>query len=61
MMCQADSGSATGCRPVCDLPAAVAVTHEGYRGPYVAHLCPWHAARLSARIWPYRVLGQVAT
>lgn len=36
--CAHDSGSATGCRPICDAPAVVAVTHTGYRGPYVTPL-----------------------
>ena len=59
MICAADSGSATGCRPICDAPAVVAVTHTGYRGPYVTRLCRRHADQLPGRIYPDRVTGEV--
>lgn len=55
MTCEQDSGSATGCRPVCSEPATRELTHTGYRGPYVTRLCAAHAAALSARVWPERV------
>lgn len=57
--CAADSGSATGCRPVCADPATVTVTYEGYRGPYVTRLCADHARTVAPRIWPYAVLSAV--
>lgn len=59
MICQWDSGSATGCAPACSAPARRTVTHEGYRGPYVSALCDRHAKILPARIYPDRVLADV--
>jgi hypothetical protein len=52
IVCAADSGSATGCRPVCDAAATREVTYTGDRGPYVTSLCDAHAATLAARVWP---------
>lgn len=58
VMCVHDSGSATGCRPACDSPAVVEMTHTGYRGPYAVRLCRRHADRLAGRIYPDTVTGE---
>lgn len=55
MRCTADSGSMTGCRPVCDAAATRTVTHWGYGGPYVYLLCERHAGQAAARHYPDRV------
>jgi hypothetical protein len=55
--CQEDSGSMTGCEPVCDAPATHLVTHHGHYGaePYVSQKCARHANGSAARHWPDRV------
>lgn len=53
--CLADSGAATGCRPVCDRPAVRVLTYGGYGGPYVTRLCDTHADGLAARVYPDQV------
>ena len=53
--CVADSGSMTGCRPVCDAPATRLVTSDGYGGPYTRRLCDRHAHHEPARVYPDRV------
>jgi hypothetical protein len=56
MMCQEDSGSMTGCRPICDAPAVRVLTYRPSCGPVlVTRLCDRHADHLPARIWPYLV------
>ena len=52
-----DSGSATGCRPICQAPAthAVTVTVIGMRFTYTAELCKRHADHAPARHYPYPV------
>lgn len=59
--CAWDSGSATGCRPLCDAPATVAVTYDpcGSGGPLDTRLCDRHAGILPGRIYPGRILSTV--
>lgn len=50
--CGHDSGSATGCRPLCDAPAVVGITY-GY-GAYrvTVNVCQRHVATTHNRVWP---------
>lgn len=54
-----DRGPVLECRRDQLEPAAVEVTHTGYRGPYVSRLCRRHADILPARIYPDTVTGEV--
>lgn len=49
MTCDYDSGSMTGCRPLCDAPATHVVRFDGI----AAHVCERHVRPTENRAWPY--------
>lgn len=51
--CTYDSGSATGCRPLCDQLATVVIEYDGYRGPLRSPVCDRHRGPTLGRIYPY--------
>lgn len=51
--CVWDSGSMTGCRPVCDQPATRMVEHSvPCYGTFTYALCAAHARLAEGRYWP---------
>lgn len=53
MACKMDSGSATGCRPVCDRAAEYVVTyHNGSYGPFRVPVCAGHVAAMEGSVFP---------
>jgi hypothetical protein len=49
--CQYDSGSMTGCRPLCDRPATVRGSYaNGSYGPFLVDLCDRHVLPFRARV-----------
>jgi len=56
MICQHDSGSATGNRPLCDAPATITI-HVAPSGGYPAwelSVCARHLSATEGALFPYR-------